>query len=50
MLPGSDYKEADLQQINEAALKEADVTLLADAWQASSCIPIVFQHYPHVFI
>ena len=46
MLPGSAYKEADLQQINEEALKEADVALLADAWEASSCIliPLVFQN------
>ena len=38
MLPGSDYKEADLQQIHEEALKEADVALLADAWEVSSYI------------
>ena len=38
MLPGSDYKEADLQQIHEEALKEADVTLLADAWEVSSYV------------
>ena len=39
MLPGSDYKEADLQQIYEEALKEADVALLADAWEVSSHMP-----------
>lgn len=38
MLPGSNYKEADLHQIHEKALKEADVALLADAWEVSSCI------------
>lgn len=38
MLPGSNYKEADLHQIHEEAVKEADVGLLADAWEVSSCI------------
>ncbi|KAL3150657.1 hypothetical protein ABBQ32_000455 [Trebouxia sp. C0010 RCD-2024] len=32
-LPGSNYKEADLHQIHEEALQEADVALLADAWE-----------------
>lgn len=36
-LPGSNYKEADLHQIHEEALQEADVALLADAWEASFC-------------
>lgn len=46
MLPGSNYKEADLHQIHEDAVKEADVALLADAWEVSSCIappPFPFQ-------
>lgn len=38
-LPGSNYKEADLHQIHEEALQEADVALLADAWEASTCNP-----------
>ena len=35
MLPGKDYEEADLQQIHTAALSEADVALLADAWEVT---------------
>lgn len=45
MLPGSDYKEADLQQIHEEALKEADVALLADAWEVSSHMPCCLQSH-----
>ena len=33
MLPGESYKEADLLQIHDQALKDADVALLEDAWE-----------------
>lgn len=35
MLPGQAYEEADLQQIHTKALNEADVALLADAWEVN---------------
>ena len=35
-LPGRNYKEADLKRISEQALKEADVSLIEDAWEVSS--------------
>ena len=35
ILPGGSYKEGDLQQIHDQALKEADVALLEDAWEVS---------------
>ena len=35
MLPGQAYEEADLQQIHTKALDEADVALLADAWEVN---------------
>lgn len=33
VLPGESYKESDLHQIHDQALKDADVALLADAWE-----------------
>ncbi|KAL0034491.1 hypothetical protein WJX79_005355 [Trebouxia sp. C0005] len=33
ILPGESYKESDLHQIHDQALKDADVALLADAWE-----------------
>ena len=49
ILPGSNYKEADLHEIHEGALHEADVALLADAWEASSCpgILVTVSIIPH---
>ena len=35
MLPGQAYEEADLQQIHTKAINEADVALLADAWEVN---------------
>ena len=36
ILPGESYKESDLHQIHDQALKDADVALLADAWEVST--------------
>lgn len=36
VLPGESYKEVDLHQIHDQALKDADVALLEDAWEVSS--------------
>ena len=36
LLPGKDYEDADLQQIHTQAEDEADVALLADAWEVTS--------------
>lgn len=33
VLPGESYKEVDLHEIHDQALKDADVALLADAWE-----------------
>ena len=37
ILPGESYKESDLHQIHDQALKDADVALLADAWEVHTC-------------
>ena len=45
LLPGQAYEEADLQQIHTSAISDADVALLADAWEVTT--QPCHAHYTH---